>query len=325
MSYILRRLGFYLVAAWASLTLNFFLPRMMPGDPATAIFARFRGQLDPAAIESMREAYGFSDEPLPMQYLTYLSNIFRGEFGISISYFPAPVLEVITTGLTWTLLLGLTALLLSCLIGSILGVLGAWHRGQKLDTILPPTVIFVGSFPYFWLATLALFFLSFRYGWFPLSHGYDDQLTPSMTLEFFLSVGHHLILPALTIIIVSIGGWLLGMRNTMIGVLSEDYVTMAEAKGLSERRVMLRYAARNALLPNVTTFGMSLGFILSGSLLTEIVFSYPGMGTLFLTAVQSSDFPLIQGLFLLITLAVLTANLLVDLVYVRLDPRVRTG
>lgn len=325
MSYILRRLGFYLVAAWASLTLNFFLPRMMPGDPAIAIFARFKGQLDPAAIESMREAYGLSDDPLPVQYVTYLGHMLQGDFGTSISYFPAPVTEVITIGLTWTLLLGLTSLFISCLIGSVLGALGAWHRGRSLDTVLPPIVIFVGSFPYFWLATLALFFLSFRYGWFPLSHGYDNQMDPGMSLEFLLSVGHHLFLPAMTIIVVSIGGWLLGMRNSMIGVLSEDYVTMAEAKGLSRRRVMLGYAARNAMLPNVTSFGMSLGFILSGSLLTEIVFSYPGMGNLFLTAVRSSDYPLIQGLFLLITLAVLTANLLVDLLYVRLDPRVRTS
>lgn len=325
MSFILRRLAFYLIAAWASLTLNFFLPRMMPGDPATAIFARFQGQLDPAAIDSMREAYGFSDEPLPIQYFTYLRHILQGDLGISVSYFPAPVTQVIMTGLSWTLLLGLVSLIISCIIGSILGVIGAWQRGQKLDTFVPPAVIFIGSLPYFWIATLALFFLSFKQGWFPLSHAYDNHISPSLSAEYLLSVAHHIALPALTIIAVSLGGWLLGMRNSMIGVLAEDYVTMAEAKGLSSRRVMLNYAARNALLPNVTTFGMSLGFILSGSLLTEIVFSYPGMGSLFLTAVQTSDYQLIQGLFLLITLAVLTANLLVDLLYVRLDPRVRVS
>lgn len=324
MRYVVRRLSFYLIAAWASLTLNFLLPRMMPGDPATAIFARFQGQLDPAALEPMREAYGISDEPLLRQYLLYLSNILRGEFGISISFFPAPVIEVITIGLTWTLLLGLISLLISWAIGSALGVLTAWHRGRRVDTILPPTVVFVGSLPYFWLATLALYIFSFKYGWFPLAQGYDNQLNPGVNVEFLLSVGHHMALPALTIIAVSIGGWLLGMRNTMVGVLSEDYVMMAEAKGLSERQVMLRYGARNALLPNITSFGMSLGFVINGALLTEMVFSYPGMGSLFLTAVQSQDYALIQGLFLLITLTVLTANLLVDLLYVRLDPRVRT-
>jgi len=191
--------------------------------------------------------------------------------------------------------------------------------------VLPPVTMLLHSFPYFWLATLALYLLGFRSGWFPLRHGYDNTLQPGLTLDFLLSVTHHLALPALTIVAVSIGGWLLGMRNSMIGVLAEDYVTMAEAKGLTMRRVMLSYAARNALLPNVTAFGMSLGFILSGSLLTEVVFSYPGMGFLLLTAVRSSDYPLIQGLFLLITAAVLTANLAVDLLYLRLDPRVRAS
>jgi peptide/nickel transport system permease protein len=323
MSYIARRLGFYLVAAWASLTLNFFLPRLMPGDPSIAIFARFHGQLNPAALTAMKTAYGLSDDPLPIQYVTYLAHALRGDFGTSISYFPAPVLDVIGSALSWTLLLGLTALLLSFVIGSLLGVLSAWHRGRLADAVLPPVTMFLHSFPYFWLATLALYLLGFRSGWFPLRHGYDNTLQPGLTAEFLLSVAHHLALPALTIVAVSIGGWLLGMRNSMIGVLAEDYVIMAEAKGLTMRRVMLSYAARNALLPNVTAFGMSLGFILSGSLLTEVVFSYPGMGFLLLTAVRSSDYPLIQGLFLLITAAVLTANLVVDLLYIRLDPRVR--
>jgi peptide/nickel transport system permease protein len=325
MQYVLRRLGFYLVAAWASITLNFFLPRLMPGDPATAIFARFEGQLDPASIESMREAYGLAEGSLFSQYIDYLQHILVGDFGISISYFPAPVLEVITTGLSWTVLLGMVALIISCVVGSLFGVLSAWYRGRSFDTILPPLTILIGSFPYFWIATLALFFMSFRLGYFPLSHGYADDVAPGFSIAFFASVGEHLFLPALTIIVVSVGGWLLNMRNSMIGVLSEDYVTFAEAKGLSSRRVMLHYAARNALLPNVTTFGMSLGFILSGSLLTEVVFSYPGMGHLFLLAVRSSDYALIQGLFLIITLSVLTANLVVDLLYARLDPRVRAS
>jgi peptide/nickel transport system permease protein len=322
MSYILRRLGFYAVAAWASLTLNFLLPRLMPGDPAIAIFARFEGQMDPSAIDSMREAYGLSDDPLLVQYVSYLSHAVRGDFGTSISYFPAPVLEVIATGLYWTLLLGFVSLLVSCVIGCLLGVLGAWHRDRVLDSYVPPFFILVGSFPYFWLATLALFFFSFKYEWFPLRHAYDQLIDPGFNAEFLLSVGQHIFLPAMTVVLVSIGGWLLGMRNSMIGVLAEDYVTMAEAKGLPQRRVMYSYAARNAMLPMVTSFGMSLGFLLSGSLLTEVVFSYPGMGFLFLTAVRSSDYPLIQGLFLMITFAVLTANLIVDLLYVRLDPRV---
>jgi peptide/nickel transport system permease protein len=190
---------------------------------------------------------------------------------------------------------------------------------------MPPLVIFVGSFPYFWLATVALFYLSFQWGSFPLRHAYSDTLSPSFSIDFLLSVLYHLILPATTIIVVSIGGWLLGMRNTMISTLAEDYVTMAEAKGLPQRRVMFQYAARNALLPNMTAFGMSLGFILGGALFTEVVFSYPGLGYQLITAVRALDYPLMQGLFLMITFAVLVANLIVDLLYVRMDPRVRTS
>lgn len=325
MRFILRRLAFYAVAAWASLTLNFLLPRMMPGDPETAIFTRFQGRLDPSAIGAMRKAFGLSDDPLLVQYLNYITSALRGDLGISIAFFPSPVTEVIGTGLAWTLLLGTTALVISYLLGSILGVIGAWRRGGWVDSIMPPLLTLIGSFPYFWLATLALFLLAFQWDLFPLQHAYDTSLSPAWSLEFVRSVLVHLVLPAGSIIIVSIGGWMLGMRNTMIATISEDYVTMAEAKGLPERRVMFNYAARNALLPNMTSFGLALGFIISGALLTEIVFSYPGLGYQLITAVLGQDYPLMQGLFLMLTFTVLAANLLVDMLYVRLDPRVRRG
>jgi peptide/nickel transport system permease protein len=323
LSFLFRRIGFYLIAAWASFTLNFVLPRLMPGDPAAAMFARFRGQARPEQIEAMRKAYGLSDAPLIEQYVTYLSHALRGDFGISISSFPTPVLQVIATSLQWTLLLGLVSTILGFAIGSLLGVLGAWRRGGLADSVLPPLLLFIGSFPYFWLASLALFFLSFRFGLFPLRHAYADYLTPTLSWEFVSSVLQHLILPAGTILLVSIGGWMLGMRNTMISVLAEDYITMAEAKGLSQGRIMFSYAARNALLPNVTAVGMALGFVISGALVTETVFAYPGLGYQLLTAVRNLDYPLMQGIFLMITLAVLAANLIVDILYVRLDPRVR--
>ncbi|HVL24923.1 MAG TPA: ABC transporter permease [Thermomicrobiales bacterium] len=325
MNYILRRIGFYLVAAWASLTLNFFLPRLMPGDPGDAIMARMQGRLTPETVDAMRQAYGLSDDPVIVQYLRYLGNLAQGQLGVSISAFPSPVTDIIFQGLVWTVLLGTTATVISFAIGSVLGMTGAWKRGSKVDSVMPPLVIFVGSFPYFWLATVALFYLSFQWGVFPLRHAYNDTLSPAFSLEFLLSVLYHLFLPALTIIVVSIGGWLLGMRNTMISTLAEDYVTMAEAKGLPQRRVMFQYAARNALLPNMTAFGMSLGFILGGALFTEVVFAYPGLGYQLITAVRALDYPLMQGLFLMITFAVLIANLIVDLLYVRMDPRVRAS
>ena len=173
------------------------------------------------------------------------------------------------------------------------------------------------------MASLALFFLGFHWNLFPLRHAYGDHLSPAWSWEFAGSVATHLVLPAGTILLVSIGGWMLGMRNTMISVLAEDYITMAEAKGLPQKRIMFAYAARNALLPNVTAVGMALGFVISGALVTEVVFAYPGLGYQLLTAVRNLDYPLMQGIFLMITFAVLLANLIVDLLYMRLDPRVR--
>ena len=323
MRFILRRIGFYLIAAWASLTLNFLLPRLMPGDPVSTIFARAQGRMRPESIEAMKRAYGLSDDPLPVQYWNYVKSTLTGDLGTSFVYFPSPVTDVIKSGLAWTLLLGLTATILAFIIGCVFGIVGAWKRGGMFDSVLPPMLIFVGSFPYFWLATLALFFLGFQWDLFPLRHAYQAGLSPEWSWEFISSVLTHIVLPAGTVLLVSIGGWVLGMRNAMISTLAEDYVTMAEAKGLSQRRVMFAYAARNALLPNVTAFGMALGFVLSGALITEVVFAYPGLGYQLLNAVRGLDYPLMQGLFLMITFAVLAANLMVDLLYVRLDPRVR--
>ena len=323
MRYILQRLGFYLFAAWAALTLNFFLPRLMPGDPATALFARFRGRLAPEAMSALRETFGLTDAPLLSQYATYLTHVLRGDFGVSVAYFPSPVSQVIGTGLIWTVFLAGTAVLVSFVIGTLLGIASAWWRRGWLDTWVPSALVFLGAFPYFWLAMVALYVLGFTLRWFPLGHAYGDDLTPSFSLVFFADVVRHAALPVGTVVLATLGGWLLSMRNTMITILGSDYVNLARAKGLAPSRVMLRYAARNALLPSVTGFGMALGFVLGGSLLTEIVFSYPGQGYLLVQAVRSQDYPLMQGIFLVITLAVLGANWVVDLVYLWLDPRTR--
>ena len=323
MRFLLRRLGFYLLAAWVALTLNFFLPRLMPGDPATALFARFRGRLGPEAMQALRETFGLTDAPLLSQYLTYLAHALRGDLGISVAYFPSPVTEVIATGLIWTIFLAGTAVVVSFAIGTLLGVAAAWWRRGWVDTWLPSLLVFLGAFPSFWLAMVALYVLGFTLGWFPLGHAYGDDLTPGFSVAFFADVARHAVLPIGTIVIATLGGWLLSMRNTMIAILGSDYVNLARAKGLPASRVALRYAARNALLPSVTGFGMALGFVLGGSLLTEIVFSYPGQGYLLVQAVRNQDYPLMQGIFLVITLAVLAANWLVDLVYLWLDPRTR--
>jgi peptide/nickel transport system permease protein len=325
MKYLLRQIGLYLVALWASLTLNFLLPRFMPGDPVTALFARMRGRLNPAEIEAIRTAYGFSNAPLIEQYFDYISHMLRGDFGLSISTYPIKVSTVISTAFMWTILLGFVTLLISFLIGTILGVVVAWRRGGFLDSILPGFFSFTGSFPYFFLAMIALFFLGFQLKWFPMAHSYSDNVSPAWSWSFISSVFFHLIMPAGTVILVSVGGWLIGMRSTMVSVLAEDYIVMAEAKGLPQWRIMFQYAMRNAILPNITQFGMSIGFILGGQILTELVFSYPGLGFQLVRSVSSHDYPLMQALFLMITLTVLGANLIVDLLYIRLDPRVRVS
>ena len=323
MAFILRRLAFYALAFWISITLNFMLPRLMPGDPVSRMLARSERQLEPDQIEALRDMLGVSGNPWWIDYPEYIGRVLTGDFGISISRFPTPVSEVIAAQIPWTLLLGGVSLVIAVVLGNLLGIVAAWRRGGVLDSVAPPLLVFLGSFPYFWIAMGLLYVFGVIIGIAPLNHAFSVGLRPELSLEFISDVAAHLVLPALSIVMVSLGGWMLGMRNTMIATNSEDYILMAEAKGLHPGRIMFRYAARNAMLPSVTAVGMSIGFIVGGALLTEVVFAYPGVGYQLLAAVQGLDYPLMQGLFLTITGAVLVANFLVDIVYVRLDPRVR--
>ncbi|GAC1550993.1 MAG: ABC transporter permease [Ktedonobacteraceae bacterium] len=325
MRHLLRRIGFYLVALWASVTITFIIPRLSPLNPAEALIARFQGKLRPEALHSLEVAFGVSHDPLWVQYFQYLGQLAHGNLGVSITYSATPVATVIGQGLPWTLLLATISVVISFVVGTLLGVVVAWRRGSTLDTVLPPLLTFFSAVPYFWLALIFLYILGFTLGWFPITGGYDIGTTVGFTPDFILSAMYHSILPALTLVIGSIAGWVLGMRNAMITTLSEDYVLMAEAKGLPERQVMFAYAARNAILPNVTGFALALGFVVAGQLVTEIVFSYPGIGFRLLQAVSNSDYALIQGIFLVIACAVLGANFLADLLYTALDPRVRQG
>ena len=324
MRHLIRRLGFYLVALWASATLNFLIPRLAPGDPAEALLARMHGRISPTALHALEVQYGISHESLFSQYVQYLNNLLHANLGTSFAN-AEPVTNLIARDLPWTLALVGMALIISFVVGTALGIAVAWWRGSKSDTILMPAFTFISAIPYFWFALALVFVLGYTLNWFPSYGGYDIySYTPGWDFGFFLSALNYAILPAFTIVVGSIAGWMLGMRNTMISTLSEDYVLMAEAKGLSRWRVMTIYAARNAILPNITSFALSLGFVVSGSLLTEIVFNYPGIGYALVQGVQNKDYPVIQGLFLIITVAVLLANFLADFVYVVLDPRVRS-
>lgn len=323
MKFLLRRLGFYAVAAFFAVTLNFLLPRLMPGDATGALFARFQGRLSPEALAALQRALGDDGQPWWVQYGRYLWGLAHGELGVSLSQFPEPVSNVVWGGLGWTVLVAGGGLVISFLVGSALGVWAAWRRGGFVDGVLTPALSLVGAFPYFWLAMGALYVFGFRFRWVPLRHAYSDGAVPEWTFTFALDVARHAALPIGTVALAGLAGWLLGMRGAMVQVLGTEYLALGRAKGLSSTRLALRYAARNALLPNVTALGMSLGFVLGGSLLTEVVFSYPGLGFQLVQAVRAQDFPVMQGLFLMTTLAVLAANFAVDVLTLAIDPRTR--
>jgi len=324
MKFLARRFSFLLIALWAALTVNFFIPRLMPGNPAQAMMAKFHGRVNPSALHALEVAFGVNThQSLVSAYFQYLGNTLTGNFGISISYFPLSVSSVIAKALPWSLALVGTATILGFVIGTALGAIAAWRRGGALDNVLPPAFIVISAFPYFWVGLLSIWLFSLTLGWFPLLGGYNETSTPTWSVPFVLDVLWHAVLPASTILITSIGGWILTMRNNMISVIAEDYVKMAKAKGLKPRRIIWQYAGRNALLPNLTGFAMSLGFVISGAILVEYVYNYPGVGFMLLQAVEQEDYALMQALFLLITVAVLLAIFISDILTAILDPRTR--
>jgi len=322
--YLLRRLGFFAFTLWAALTINFFIPRLMPGNPAEALIGRFHGRVSGQALHALEVAFGVNNhQGLLTQYVDYLGNCVTGRFGISISFFPETVSHVILGALPWTLgLVGITTIL-AFIAGTGIGAISAWRRGGVMDSLLPPIFVVTSAFPYFWVAMMAVLVFSVALGWSPIGFGYNTGDTVAFTPSFIWDVVNHALLPAITILITSIGGWVLTMRNNMVTTLAEDYIRMARAKGLPSRRIMVDYAARNAILPNLTGFAMSLGFVISGAILVEYVFAYPGVGFMLLQAVQNEDYALMQALFLLITVAVLVSVLVADLMTAWLDPRTR--
>ena len=324
MSFVLRRIGFFVVTLWAAVTLNFFIPRLMPGNPAQAMMARYKGHINPQAIHALEIAFGVNNhQSLLSSYFTYLGNIFRGRLGVSLTFFPDAVTHDVKQALPWTLLLVGVTTILAFVLGTFIGLLAAWKRGGWLDGALPPIFVITSAFPYFFLALLAIWLFAIKLGWLPQSGGYDITDNVSWTWGFAGDALKHAVLPAMTILITSIGAWILTMRNNTISVLAEDYVRMARAKGLGPWRVMWTYAGRNAILPNLTGFAMSLGFVVSGAILVEYVFNYPGVGWMFLQSVENQDYALMQGLFLMIVVTVLTAILAADAATAILDPRTR--
>jgi peptide/nickel transport system permease protein len=322
MPFVVRRVIFYLVAAWVALTVNFFIPRAMPGNAVEAIMSRFPN-LQPSAYRALQALLGVGHPgSIWHQYWAYLDNVFHFNFGIDVVEYPAKVSTLLAQTIPWTLILVGSATVIAFGTGTVLGILAGWRHGGWLDRMLP-ALMFFQAVPYFFLALILLELLAVRGHVFPLGQGYSGGLVPGWHWDFLASAIYHSLLPALTIVIASVAGWMLQMRNVMITTIGEDYVLAAQAKGLPGRRVVFSYAARNALLPQLQGFGLALGFVVSGAIVMEIVFSYPGIGLLLLNAVTSNDFPLMQAIFLVITFAVLLANLVVDAIIVIADPRAR--
>lgn len=327
MRHLLRRILFYLAAIWASATMNFFIPRLAPGDPVQAILGKLQKSgvaISPDTVRSLETSLGLhATDPLWLQYVKYLNDLLHGDFGRSFTNYPAPVTEVIGQGIMWTVGLGTVAVVIGFIVGCLIGLLTAWKRGTVIDSVLSPAITFLYAIPPFWLALLVVYYFGFTLGWFPFADGYNTYLDVGLSWDFISSVLYHGFLPALTLVLSSLAGWMLVMRNSMVGVLSDDYVLMGRAKGLKQSRILFMYAARNAILPNIANFALALGFVVSGQVLTEIVFDYPGIGFALYQGVLNRDYPLIQAAFLIIALGVLGANFLADLLYTVLDPRVR--
>ncbi|MGB6454404.1 MAG: ABC transporter permease [Streptosporangiaceae bacterium] len=320
---IARRLFFYLVTAAVAVSLDFLIPRLIPGNPVAAIVAKMQGvTITPAIIHALDLQFGVqTNASLWAQYAHYWNDVLHGNLGVSTANNFVPVSTVIRQALPYTLGLVGVATLISFVLGTAIGAIVAWKRGSWMDNLLP-LVTFFQAAPYFFLAFVAVDVFAIRLGWFPSERAANVADFPALNWTYISDVLDHAILPALTIVVASAAGWIVGMRNVMLTTMDEDYVLIAAAKGLPKRRVIW-YAARNAILPSVSGFALAIGFIVSGALLTEVVFSYPGLGSLLIQAVSNNDYELMQGLFLIITFTVLAANLIADFVYVFLDPRTR--
>lgn len=322
--YYIKKLANFIVLVWVAITLNFLLPHLMPGNPMEVLVAKSQGKIDPVVMKALALQFGINDKPLWQKYIDYMTQLFHGNLGVSITYYPVNVSTIIAQALPWTLILVGVTTVLAFVIGTLIGIVAAWRRNKLFDSLMGPIWMFIGSIPQFWLALLLLYFLAFRIPWFPQMHSYSAGDPPSFTLRFIGDAIWHSMLPAFALLITTIGGWMLAMRNNMIQVVSDDFVSFAKARGLRPWNVMMSYAARNAILPSVTQFAIALGYAVGGQILIEQIFSYPGIGYQLSQAVLGQDYPLMQGIFLIIAVVMLFVNFVVDILYARLDPRVET-
>jgi peptide/nickel transport system permease protein len=327
LSYVVKRIGMFLLVVWLAGTINFLLPRLGRGDPVrdkllqqAALGGNVQSGMEDMVAE-YDEKFGLNT-PLWDQYINYLGDMLRFEFNYSIANYPARVIDIITEALPWTIGLLLTSTIISWLIGGLLGAFMGWPKAPKFLHFLMPPLLSLHAIPFFLLGLVLIYVFSFSLQWFPLFGGYAIGTFPAYTWSFAWDVLYHSFLPAMSIILVSIGGWALTMRSMMVTTHGEDYVTYADAKGLKGRTIFVNYSIRNVLLPQTTALALVIGQLISGTVLVEVIFSYPGIGTTLYNAIRGSDYYLVQGIVFFLILSIAVATLVLDFIYPLLDPRI---
>nr|WP_314459541.1 ABC transporter permease [uncultured Clostridium sp.] len=325
--YYTNKIIWYLLTLVIAVVLNFVLPRLMPGDPVSAIAARaVDGMTDSTAIQAVYEDYADKfgvNLPMSTQFLIFIKNALRGDFGVSFSQYPRTVGNIIASSVWWTVCLQLPAILLGWILGNVLGAVSAYKKGI-FDKGILPVFLFISNVPAFGMATVLLYVFSLKLGLAPSSGGYGFDLIPTASITFFRSVLAHYQLPFWSVVLITIGGQAIGMRSMSIYELNADYVKYSRFMGIKDRKIV-GYVFRNAMLPQITGLAMSIGTMIGGALVAEIIFSYPGLGTTLLAAVKGRDYPLISACTLIITIMVLLANLFVELIYGVIDPRIKAA
>ena len=328
MRWFARRLLFYFFALWVALTLTFLLPRLMPGDPISGVLQHLSPaqiQANPGIIQTYEQLLGGGHQSIWSAYGEYLHRVATLNFGISTSNYPTKVSAIVARTLPYSIVLVGIAFIFSFILGTIVGMIAAWRRGGGFDSVFVPIFMVLSAFPAYFTALLLLYLFGLKLGWLPFQHAYDNSLSPGWNWTFLGSAIKHGVLPALVIVFTYAGGWVLSMRNVMTSTIGEDYIAMAHAKGLHDRRIMTRYAARNAILPPLNGFAAQFATAVGGVIFIELVFSYPGAGYTLEQAALGNDYPLTQALLLVFAVCPIVANFLMDLLNLVLDPRVRTA
>lgn len=325
-AYVVRRLGVFVLVIWAAATINFAIPRLSPVNPIREALLQVtqmgasQSNMD-TLVKTFEVRFGL-DQPLWKQYVTYLIDSATGQFGYSITFFPTPVIDMIAVALPWTIVLVSLATLVTFAVGTLLGAFLVWPRAPRVLQAITPPLLTLSAIPYYLLGLILIYLFAFVLKVFPLGGGYTVGSAPNWSLGFIGDAARHAILPALSIVLADLGGWALSMRGMMVTIQGEDYMTLAEAKGLRLPRVFLRYGMRNAILPQITSLALSMGRVVSGAVLVEVVFAYPGVGNLLYQAVRTFDYFVIYGVVFMVIVAIGLATLILDLILPILDPRI---